>query len=69
MKRKTRERIGLTALNIFFIVLCIVTLIPILYALSVSFSGTNSLLSSDFPSYRRTSRSITTSRSLPARTS
>ena len=48
MKRRARERIGLTALNIFFIVLCFVTLIPILYALSVSFSGTNSLLSSDF---------------------
>ena len=48
MKKRARERIGLTALNIFFIVLCFVTLIPILYALSVSFSGTNSLLSSDF---------------------
>ena len=48
MKKKTRERLGLTALNVFFIALCFVTLIPILYALSVSFSGTNSLLSSDF---------------------
>ena len=48
MKKRVREKIGLTALNIFFIVLCFVTLIPILYALSVSFSGTNSLLSSDF---------------------
>jgi len=35
-------------LNIFFIVLCFVTLIPILYAVSVSLSGQNSLLSSDF---------------------
>lgn len=47
-KRKLREGAGITALNIFFIALCFVTLIPILYALSVSLSGTNSLLSSDF---------------------
>lgn len=48
MKRKLREGISLTALNLFFIALCFVTLIPILYALSVSLSGTGSLLSSDF---------------------
>ena len=48
MKKRTRERLGLAVLNIFFIILCFVTLIPILYALNVSFSGTNSLLSSDF---------------------
>lgn len=47
-RKKFRERVGLTALNLFFIVLCFVTLIPILYALSVSFNGQNSLLSSDF---------------------
>ena len=47
-KRKVKQGIGLTALNLFFIVICFVTLIPILYALSVSFSGSNSLLSSDF---------------------
>ena len=47
-KKKLREGAGLTVLNLFFIVLCFVTLIPILYALSVSLSGTNSLLSSDF---------------------
>ena len=47
-KRKLREGAGLTVLNLFFILLCFVTLIPILYALSVSLSGTNSLLSSDF---------------------
>ena len=46
--RKVKQSVGLTALNLFFIVICIVTLIPILYALSVSFSGSNSLLSSDF---------------------
>lgn len=47
-RKKLRERVGLTALNLFFILLCFVTLIPILYALSVSFNGQNSLLSSDF---------------------
>lgn len=47
-KRKVKQSVSLTALNLFFIVICIVTLIPILYALSVSFSGSNSLLSSDF---------------------
>ena len=47
-QKKVRERVGLAALNVFFIVLCFVTLIPILYALSVSFNGQNSLLSSDF---------------------
>lgn len=47
-KRKVREGAGLTALNLFFIILCFATLIPILYALSVSFNGSNSLLSSNF---------------------
>ena len=47
-KKQIREGVGLTALNIFFIALCFVTLIPILYAVSVSLSGHNSLLSSDF---------------------
>ena len=46
--KKIRETAKLTALNVFFIALCFVTLIPILYALSVSFSGQNNLLSSDF---------------------
>ena len=47
-KRKWKEGFGLTALNLLFLVLCFATLIPIFYALSVSFSGSNSLLSSDF---------------------
>ena len=47
-KRKWKEGAGLTALNLLFLVLSFATLIPILYALSVSFSGSNSLLSSDF---------------------
>ena len=46
--RKLREGIGLAALNVFFVALCFVTLIPILYALSVSLNGQNALLSSDF---------------------
>ena len=47
-QKKLRECVGLAALNVFFIVLCFATLIPILYALSVSLNGQNSLLSSDF---------------------
>lgn len=47
-KKQIKEGIGLTALNIFFLALCFVTLIPILYAVSVSLNGQNSLLSSDF---------------------
>ena len=47
-RKQIKEGIGLTALNIFFIALCFVTLIPILYAVSVSLNGQNSLLSSDF---------------------
>lgn len=48
MSCKQKERVRLTALNIFFIVLCFITLIPILYSLSVSLNGQNTLLSSDF---------------------
>lgn len=47
-KKRIKEGAGLTALNLFFILLCFITLIPILYALSVSLNGQNSLLSSDF---------------------
>ena len=47
-RKKIKGRVGLAALNVFFILLCFVTLIPIIYALSVSFNGQNSLLSSDF---------------------
>lgn len=47
-QKKVREWVGLAALNVFFVALCFVTLIPILYALSVSFNAQNSLLSSDF---------------------
>lgn len=48
MNKKTKNRICLTVLNLFFILLCFMTLIPILYALSVSLNANNSLLSVDF---------------------
>ena len=48
MSKKVKEGIGLTFVNIFFIVICFVTLVPILYAFSVSLNANNSLLSSDF---------------------
>lgn len=48
MKKKYKERITLSFLNLFFIILCFITLIPVLYALSVSLNAQNSLLSSDF---------------------
>lgn len=47
-KKKLRHLLGHSALHIFFIVLCFATLVPILYALSVSLNAENSLLSSDF---------------------
>lgn len=47
-RRKRKEALGLSALNLFFIALCFVTLIPILYAVSVSLNAQNSLLGSDF---------------------
>ncbi len=48
MSKKKKEIFELIVLNLFFIVLCFITLIPILYTLSVSLSGQNGLLSSDF---------------------
>lgn len=68
-KRRWREGVGLTALNVFFIALCFLTLIPILYALSVSFSGSNSLLSSDFSFIPRNFTLKTTGKSSLGRTS
>lgn len=47
-RKKLKEGITLTSLNIFFIVLCFITMIPILYAVSVSFNAQDSLLSSEF---------------------
>ncbi len=48
MKKNVKENIGLVFANIFFIVICFLTLVPILYAFSVSLNSNNSLLSSDF---------------------
>lgn len=48
MKRnKLKKRLGLTALNLFFVILCTIGLLPILYALSLAFSGNGGALSSD----------------------
>ncbi|MFT4144240.1 MAG: sugar ABC transporter permease [Mobilitalea sp.] len=48
MKRnKLKKRLGLTALNLFFIIICTIGLLPILYALSLAFSGSGGALSSD----------------------
>ncbi|OCN00888.1 hypothetical protein A7X67_00050 [Clostridium sp. W14A] len=45
---KYRKRIGLFFLNIFFILICLLCLIPVLYALGISLNGHNDLLSSNF---------------------
>lgn len=47
-KKRLLRFFGHSVLHVFFIVLCFVTLVPILYALSVSLNAENSLLSSDF---------------------
>lgn len=47
-KRKAVTGAKVVSLQVFFIALCFVTLIPILYALSVSFNASNSLLTADF---------------------
>lgn len=44
-KKRAREWMKLSLLNVAFILLCAVTLVPILYALSVSFSGQGAALS------------------------
>ena len=48
MKKRQKENILLAAANIFFIIVCFLVLVPVLYALSVSLNADNSLLSSDF---------------------
>ena len=48
MKKKIKNLSGNIVLNIFFIVVCFIALIPILYAFSVSLNAQNNLLSSDF---------------------
>ena len=46
--KKLKEKVKLTLLNIGFILLCFLTLIPILYAFSISISGSNSIISTEF---------------------
>lgn len=48
MSRKKKDYFNITFLNIFFIVICFICMIPILYAVSVSFNAQNSLLSTEF---------------------
>lgn len=45
-KKKVMRGIGLTALNLFFISICLIGLIPILYALTLSLSSGTAALSS-----------------------
>lgn len=47
-RKKCLDGLKLGVLNAFFVVLCAVTMIPIMYALSVSLNGQSGLLSSDF---------------------
>lgn len=47
-KKKLRHFLIHSALHVFFVLLCFATLVPILYALSVSLNAENSLLSTDF---------------------
>ncbi len=48
MSRRTKLKVKLGLLNLFFVVACSLCLIPILYTLSVSLSGTNNILSGSF---------------------
>lgn len=47
-RKKIRNTLKLTVLNVMFILICILVLVPIMYALSLSFSGSSSALSSEF---------------------
>lgn len=47
MSKKSKNILNLSLLNIFFIVLCLITLVPILYAVSMSFNGSNTMVSAD----------------------
>ena len=46
--KKARKAALLLVVNLFFVLLCFLVLIPVLYAVSVSLNADNSLLSSDF---------------------
>lgn len=45
MRKKTKSTIRRCLLNLFFIVLCFITMVPILYVVGVSISQSNSLVS------------------------
>lgn len=48
MNKRVRQLLMNVSLNVFFLICCIIALLPILYALSVSFNGQNSLVDSNF---------------------
>ena len=48
MSKRQKENILLFIVNIFFLIVCFLVLVPVLYALSVSLNVDNSLLSADF---------------------
>lgn len=48
MSKRQKENIHLFIVNIFFVIVCFLVLVPVLYALSVSLNADNSLLSADF---------------------
>ena len=48
MKKKVKEVTGLFFANLILIIICFMTLVPVLYAFSVSINSNNSLLSSNF---------------------
>lgn len=48
MKKKVKENILLVFVNLLFVFICFLVLVPVLYALSVSLNAENSLLSLDF---------------------
>lgn len=48
MSKRQKDNILLFIVNIFFVIVCFLVLVPVLYALSVSLNADNSLLSADF---------------------
>ena len=48
MSKRLNENILLFIVNIFFVIVCFLVLVPVLYAVSVSLNADNSLLSADF---------------------
>ena len=46
--KKITNTLKIIGLQLFFVVVCVMALIPVLYAFSVSINSNNSLISSDF---------------------